>query len=198
VFDVLVVPSSQSTTQFVPLTVAPDFGWVMKSFNGDVVAFETLTGRLAVATRPAWSRTVTVSVCVPFPTVLVFQAKLADEPTTVCVATVLPSTATVNVLEEPVGLVTCAETVVVPLTVVPAAGVVIETDMAGGCRRPTIHRSGPWTDCPVPSKKNQLVSKPLGAAISYQVIDPTMVLLHSACAVEGLSRAAVGDAMHTG
>jgi hypothetical protein len=129
-FDVPLCPSTHITAQAVPRTVLAALGWVMATRSvpvvggGVLVAFETVTVRAAVARPPEVSVTVRPSVCEPLPTATVFQANDAVVPLTVCVETVVPSTVSANVREVAVDPLTDMPTVLVPLTVAPAAGLV--------------------------------------------------------------------------
>jgi hypothetical protein len=76
-------PFTQTTAQWVPLTVAPLTGAVRATVRlpvggggagGVDATFETVTVRVAVAVRPAESVTVAVSVWLPLATPVVFQA----------------------------------------------------------------------------------------------------------------------------
>src|SRR5688500_3772770 len=117
----------------LPLTVAPSAGNWIDAVNapGAAPVLETVTVRVAVAVRPTLSVTVSPSVCAPLATPAVFHAYVAVVALTVCRETSVPSTVSTNVTA-PVGLPADIRTVVVPLTVAPAAGAV-NAAVSGGC-----------------------------------------------------------------
>jgi hypothetical protein len=84
----------------------------------------TVTPRVAVAVRPAPSRTVRPSVCAPSATVVVFHANVAVVAVPAAVKTCAPSTVSVKVIGVPDAPVSLMPTLTVPLTVALAAGLV--------------------------------------------------------------------------
>jgi hypothetical protein len=136
VFDPAAAFSIQIVNQTVPLTVLPVRGWVMKTLidpggGGGGVVFVTLTGRVAVAVRPAPSRTVRLRVWLPSPTVVVFQLNdaLAADPDVA--KTCVPSTVRVNAIGVPFAPVADMSTLTEPLTAAPLVGLVNEAARVG-------------------------------------------------------------------
>src|SRR5687767_13389172 len=88
---------------------------------------------LTLPVRPAASRTVAVSVCVPFGTVAVFQARLTGpRADVVWLPTCRPSALNVKTLAEPLVPSTHSTTHAAPLTVALACGWVMKTRSALG------------------------------------------------------------------
>jgi len=108
----------------VPLTVAPAAGLVMNALS--VPPPPTVTLRVAVAVRPAPSRTVSVKACGPLAAPAVFQLKLALVAAPDVVYACVPSMASVNVIGVPLAPVSDMPMATVPVTVAPAAGLVNE------------------------------------------------------------------------
>src|SRR5256886_9213805 len=122
--SVPVPPVSDTDTVIVPPTVAPSVGLVIVTEIG--VGCFTVTLRVAVAVRPAPSRTVRPSVCGPSATLLEFQLNDAVVAVPEVVNTWLPSTVRVNTIGVPLAPDSLMPTVTVPPTVAPSAGLVNE------------------------------------------------------------------------
>src|SRR2546427_6515433 len=120
-------PVSDMPTATVPLTVAPAAGLVKAAVSGGLVPpplLLTVTPRVAVAVRPAPSRTVRPSVCAPSATLVVFHANVAEVAVPAAVKTCAPSTVSVNVIGVPEAPVSGMPTLTLPLTVALGAGLV--------------------------------------------------------------------------
>src|SRR2546429_32965 len=109
-------------TGTVPVTVAPSAGLVMDALS----VCATVMCRMAVAVRPAPSRTVRPSVCGPSATLVEFQSNDAVVAVPEVVKTWAPSTVRVNTIGVPLAPDSLMPTVTVPVTVAPSAGLVNE------------------------------------------------------------------------
>jgi len=99
--------------------------------GGGAAVLLTVTVIDALAVRPAESTTVSASVWLPLPTVVVFQRYDAVVAATVCVDTDVPSTASWYEIDPEVPPA-AIPTFTLPLTLAPLAGLVKLADSGGG------------------------------------------------------------------
>src|SRR5581483_10111291 len=120
-------------TLTVPLTVAPAAGVVNEAASVEPpppVPFWTVMGTLNEPVAPAESRTVSVSVCAPFGTLMLFQAAVTGPLDVLLVVdTVCPAMVSVNVRAPAAAPLThIVVHTAVPLTVAPLFGCVMAGD----------------------------------------------------------------------
>src|SRR5439155_668371 len=137
----------------------------------------TVTLRVAVAVRPAPSRTVSPSVCGPSATVVVVHANVAVAALPEAVKTWPPSTVSVNVIGAPDAPASLMPMLTVPLTVALAAGLVNAAVSVGVVPFRTV---GNEVDDVVPARYSVPVAEALAAVMlvcaSAKYVEYTRVL----------------------
>src|SRR5882724_12638433 len=130
VIGVPLAPVSAMPIVTTPVTLAPSAGLVNDAVSGG--GSVTVTLRVAVAVRPAPSRTVRPRVCGPLGTLLAFQLNDAVAAVPEVVKTCVPSTVSVKTIGVPLAPVSDIPTVTLPNTVAPSAGLVNDATSGGG------------------------------------------------------------------
>src|SRR6266404_2033907 len=124
-------PVSDMPTLTVPLTVAPSAGAVNEAVSGagppPPPAFCTLNARVVLPELPAASRTVATSVCVPLATRVESHGSVTWFEASVPLTSVTPPMASVKVRVPAEAPSTQTSDHTVPVTVAPAAGLVMNT-----------------------------------------------------------------------